>query len=185
MSILHKMISVDEIKCDDDRKLYYCCPTGFVPVLVQKHQKERTDGQYYVSQETLYVPEYYNNRELKPICRDFWEKKDPQSSYTINSKGYEHRMTAILEVWHFDINKERNGFTFTRFLNDENDKVAKKYREGLTGAKIEWGYPLDKVSPIGYKLWTECLDEDLRYISYSDAETNFLEGKEVKRCEVA
>ena len=84
-------------------------------------------------------------------------------------------MYAHFHTWNFHINEERNGFSWLRYSNEEQDKVAKKYREGLTNEKIEWGVPLSEVSPIGYKLWTTPLDEDLQFITYWDARDKTLE----------
>ena len=40
MSILHKMISIDEITENSyDKLLYQHCPTGFISVLVEKHHE--------------------------------------------------------------------------------------------------------------------------------------------------
>lgn len=174
MSILHKMISLDEITNITDEWIYKLCPTGFVPILVEKHQQEKSNGKFHLCQETLYVPEYYNHKDIRVVCLDYWEKTDPLSSYNKKSKAYYHRGRASYTTYNFHINPEGKFLMWGRFWNDEQDKVAKKYREALTDEKIEWSIPLGGVS---YELWNTPLDEDLQYFAYYELQKKFEESE--------
>ena len=177
MSILHKMISLDEIKNINDHWLVKVCPAGFVPVMVEKHQFYRRNSKPQTDWRFIYVPEYYNYKDLEWVTGDFWNKEDPITKYKKSSATYEHRWRATLSSKYFHINEDRDGLSWGNFLNDEQDKIAKEYRERLTDEKVEWGFPLNDVCPTAWKLWTTPIhqlhDEELQYVSYYERRDEF------------
>ena len=174
------MIDPNKISNPLDSNLVKLCPIGFVPVLVEKKQYYRTNGKPSLNWEFLYIPEYYNYVDMRNVCREFWEKRDPITNYKKSSARYQHRLCASYVSRTFHVASDGT-IQWGDLMNDEHLKVARKYREGLTKEKIEWGIPLYEVSPIGDNLWNNPLDEELQYFSFielqnkSESEKNTVE----------